>query len=143
MYCRIKKSIFPDIRIQIYMAVRNGSVSLNRRKERRMTIDEAIKHCEEVAEENDKIANTFEYSLKTKSDCKECASEHRQLAEWLRELKKLRNFTHFIARNVMEDDFEENGRFYTEVFCRRLNKLGVIRSENNKWIYDEEVNADD
>jgi len=34
MYCRIKKSIFPDIRIQIYMAVRNGNVSLNRRRNR-------------------------------------------------------------------------------------------------------------
>ena len=52
-----------------------------------MTLDEAIAHCEEVAEKNDKIANTFDYSLKTKSDCKECASEHRQLAEWLRKLK--------------------------------------------------------
>lgn len=55
-----------------------------------MTLEEAIKHCEEVAENNEKIAGTFEYSLKTKSDCKKCASEHRQLAEWLRELQALR-----------------------------------------------------
>lgn len=56
-----------------------------------LTLDEAIKHCEEVAEKNDKIADTFEYSLKTKSDCKECAYEHRQLAEWLRELKEYKD----------------------------------------------------
>ena len=55
------------------------------------TLDEAIKHCEEVAENNEDIANTFEYSLKTKKTCKECASEHRQLAEWLRELKAWRH----------------------------------------------------
>ena len=37
-----------------------------------MTIDEAIRHCEEKARE---------------MGCTECAQEHRQLAAWLRELK--------------------------------------------------------
>ena len=76
-------------------------------------------------------------------ECLECASEHRQLAEWLRELIKLRKFTHFVATHVMADDFEDNGSFYAEAFCRRLNKLGVIRHEGNNWIYDGEVKADD
>ena len=54
-----------------------------------MTLDEAIKHAEEVAE--DKKAQAWEAQLqeeygKVKS-CKECAEEHRQLAEWLKELK--------------------------------------------------------
>ena len=40
-----------------------------------MTIDEAIKHAEEVAEEK---------------RCEKCGEEHRQLAEWLKELKQLR-----------------------------------------------------
>ena len=56
-----------------------------------MTLDEAIKHCIEVAEEQEQMA---EYDLlctdQQKQDCKECASEHRQLAEWLRELQELR-----------------------------------------------------
>ena len=55
-----------------------------------MTLDEAIKHAEEVAEKNDKIADTFEETLKNKIACRECAKEHRQLAEWLKELKSLR-----------------------------------------------------
>ena len=41
-----------------------------------MTLDEAIKHAEEVAEEQEKLGK--------------CAEEHRQLAEWLRELRVLR-----------------------------------------------------
>ena len=41
-----------------------------------MTLDEAIKHCEEKG-----CSNT------------ECAAEHRQLAKWLKELKKTRNET--------------------------------------------------
>ena len=39
----------------------------------RLTLDEAIKHCEE------------------KTDCTQCGEEHRQLAEWLRELQKHRD----------------------------------------------------
>lgn len=44
-----------------------------------MTLEEAIRHCEEVAE---RYAKT--------EDCAECAAEHRQLAEWLKELKEYR-----------------------------------------------------
>ena len=45
----------------------------------RLTLDEAIRHCEE------------------KTDCTQCGEEHRQLAEWLRELQKYK-------------DLEEQGR---------------------------------
>ena len=39
-----------------------------------MTLEEAIKHCDEVS-------NTL---------CNSCGAEHRQLAAWLRELKDLK-----------------------------------------------------
>ncbi len=39
-----------------------------------MTIEEAVRHCYEVAENN----------------CTDCGKEHLQLAEWLRELDRLR-----------------------------------------------------
>lgn len=68
-----------------------------------MTLDEAIKHCEEVAEENDLAAGMYEILAEnnhnayekltaetTSSRCAECATDHRQLAEWLKELKDLR-----------------------------------------------------
>ena len=62
-------------------------------------LDEAIKHSEEVAEE--KFDSAVCILDKTKSDvalskaleCKKCAEEHRQLAEWLKELKQLREQT--------------------------------------------------
>lgn len=55
-----------------------------------MTLDEAIIHCEEVAETKKQESIDAEtqgcdrYALK----CEKCASEHRQLAEWLKELKR-------------------------------------------------------
>ena len=43
-----------------------------------MTLDEAIKHCMDIAETQEMCSNG-----------KKCAEEHRQLAEWLMELKEL------------------------------------------------------
>lgn len=42
-----------------------------------LTLDQAIEHCE-------KMAKTL--------DCKDCAEEHRQLAEWLKELKVYKRY---------------------------------------------------
>ena len=55
-----------------------------------MTLDEAIKHCEEVAEEKEQSVDIQGTNQKWVDSCKECAEEHRQLAEWLKELKALR-----------------------------------------------------
>lgn len=78
-----------------------------------MTLDEAIKHCE------DKSAG-----------CSECADEHRQLAEWLKELKSLRQlnvnsvnsanqkcviFRYFVAlKSELTREFYEDDGF---IFC--------------------------
>ena len=61
-----------------------------------MTLDEAIKHAEEVAEEKENDAEFFKANpvlgkvLADAKECKRCAAEHRQLAEWLKELKERR-----------------------------------------------------
>ena len=68
-----------------------------------MTIDEAIAHAREVAEEQRELFRLCPYPsqecngadickcLKNKHDgCIKCAEEHEQLAEWLEELKALR-----------------------------------------------------
>ena len=58
------------------------------------TLEEAIKYYSELAEENEKDAEQFKRIKATQdmiSHCYECAKEHRQLAEWLRELKAYRN----------------------------------------------------
>ena len=54
-----------------------------------MTLDEAIIHAEEVAEINENIAyNTDSENWMDIAQCEKCAEEHRQLAEWLKELKQ-------------------------------------------------------
>ena len=68
-----------------------------------MNLDEAIQHCEEVARQNEEDAivysnckkyktNLYEIGLAENAEkkCCKCAEEHRQLAEWLKELKAYR-----------------------------------------------------
>jgi len=70
-----------------------------------MTLDEAIKHCEEKAEElrqqaehekqnqlnKVKMFNGHFPADYTKADiCLECAREHEQLAEWLKDYKRMK-----------------------------------------------------
>lgn len=60
-----------------------------------MTLEEAIVHCEDVAESKRKQVENgdWENGSLTERDCLECAKEHRQLAEWLKELKAYKEQT--------------------------------------------------
>ena len=62
-----------------------------------MTIEEAIKHCEEVAEtcefEASRCDETDRFEQHEMYGLGKCAAEHRQLAEWLRELQEYRYMT--------------------------------------------------
>lgn len=62
-----------------------------------MTLEEAIKHCEKVAKAKEREAKInrnhggWAYDDEA-TKCSACAAEHRQLAEWLKELKKYREW---------------------------------------------------
>ena len=55
-----------------------------------MTINEAIVHAREVAEENRKVCN-LAWIWNNADNIKKCAEEHEQLAEWLEELKAIKD----------------------------------------------------
>lgn len=55
-----------------------------------MTIDEAIEHSKAKAKEQKYYAK-FEHNRMMYQSCIKCAEEHEQLAEWLEELKAVRN----------------------------------------------------
>ena len=79
-----------------------------------MTIDEAIRHCEEVAIREKSAADGCRYwtdgmGEETAKKCEKCAEEHQQLAEWLKELK---------AYSELIDKTEEAlGRFELDVMA--------------------------
>ena len=59
-----------------------------------MSIDEAIKHAEEVG-----------------NGCNECAAEHRQLAEWLRKYQKIEE----VMDSRPDDDAKSNSKALGEI----------------------------
>lgn len=69
-----------------------------------LTLEEAIAHCKEKAEENRFVASCYTHldnkRVKAKhDDCLECAREHEQLAEWLTELKQRREADKWVITN--------------------------------------------
>ena len=96
-----------------------------------MTIDEAIRHCLEVAEQNETQAEKWQEEGgeewgKTTA-CRECAAEHRQLAEWLTELKELKNSIGAVKLSNMKEALKLIREYKVE--------NAALREFNNK-IYD-------
>ena len=120
-----------------------------------MTLDEAIKHCLEVAEQNDAQAEKWreeggEQWGKTTA-CRECAADHRQLAEWLKELKELRSlkidyvFFKAEAKKLLRAAVEDFSDMYNHIFdCDGKCDTCPLHGERDyclKWRYTDEALA--
>ncbi len=102
-----------------------------------MTLEEAIKHCEEVAEEKERSAKLHQRpdrnvkgSGKRYLSCLECADEHRQLAEWLKELKDYKDAR--VGCEYCKHNYREQHERPCSL-CRR----------NFMDMFESEVNADE
>ena len=77
-----------------------------------LSIDEAIAHAREVANtQKGKSGICLQNGLECEhfSDCLKCAEEHEQLAEWLEELKALREEKsdfQIMAKDIAEGNYE-------------------------------------
>jgi hypothetical protein len=105
-----------------------------------LDIDTAIKHCLEVAEKNETQADKWQEEGgeewgKTTA-CRECAADHRQLAEWLTELKEAKRLLKS-ATNVLnmfkpcDNDYNCN-----ECINQRQN---CDYDDRFKWRYADEA----
>lgn len=100
-----------------------------------MTIDEAIRHCEEVAWENDRKAMCVEEAYQTteQRNCEQCAADHRQLAEWLTDYKELKNSIGAVklkdmkeAVGLLQELNTENDQLTSQLAdAKRLLKLAI------------------
>lgn len=104
-----------------------------------MTIDEAIKHCLEVAGKQQVRADFGEMigvfdGLDVES-CKECAADHRQLAAWLTELKEAKRLLK-LAITCLND----GGCTKDCDICTNLEDCIRERHDNSfEWRYTDEV----
>lgn len=90
-----------------------------------LDLESAIKHCEEVAEEQEKKARKKnDGTMSTRIKCEECAKDHRQLADWLRELKTYKDFEdkgYVMCRfEVAQDDRHRTTKMVLDFSTRKL-----------------------
>lgn len=100
-----------------------------------MTFDEAIKHAEEVADKKEREKQKWERWLEHDNDhravaekvsCELCAEEHRQLAEWLKELKQLREQEP--SRDMEEIEEVINCDADAETKCKMISNILTANS---------------
>ena len=83
-----------------------------------MTLDEAIEHAEWCARESQS----------------ECSEEHRQLAEWLRELKRLRTQSKWLRRwyTALRENQKKAFAESCKTATNNLLKICKLNDENEK-----------
>ncbi len=93
-----------------------------------ITLDEAIKHCKEVAEKNEEMCRVEEVmglGLQN-AEMMECAREHKQLAEWLKELKQFKEqefCKDCVSRQAVTDTVENTIAKYIPILIGRYERI--------------------
>ena len=104
-----------------------------------LSIDEAIAHAREVAEEqrkdNGNCEYKAEYGCKGCADyyskpCIECAEEHEQLADWLEELKDYRENQHRSLRHMYEKGYNKA----LDDFVKFANTMPTVETDDGEFI---------
>lgn len=93
-----------------------------------MTIDEAIIHAREVAEEQRKACD-LAWVWDNPDNIKKCAEEHEQLAEWLEELKSYRDsvFSGDMTQQMLKEEYCKAVDDFAESVKNLIVDLSVIR----------------
>ncbi len=120
-----------------------------------MTLDEAIKHCQEVADEQEKLCKINDPYNFSQPKWKECAAEHRQLAEWLKDYKRLKEqepCADCVSRKDVEDMIFRMGSveeleidFAKLLLMRReLKKLPSVKptAQKGRWVHHNDDHYD-
>lgn len=94
-----------------------------------ITLNDAIKYCDEVAVDNESMC---EYNLACSNtqyrEWKRCANAHRQLKRWLKELKTYRNGIEKIKEQI--NDYKGQGDYESaNAMEYTLEMLGVLKGK--------------
>ena len=106
-------------------------------QESKLTLDEAIKHCLEVAEKHERHAKILEKrllgsGLDIVDYCLQCAADHRQLAEWLKELKEAKRLLKAAVKDMNNGGCNSN--------CYKCKHCGACDySERFTWKHTDEA----
>ena len=98
-----------------------------------MTLDESIRHCEEIAATNEKLCKRFHNAAQLQ-DYGKCADEHRQLAEWLKDYKRLKSAVEDIKAEINLLSDSEQIDLHTVEFTNWIGMRNKVLDIINKHI---------
>ena len=115
-----------------------------------MTLDDAIEHAIEVAKEQklrSGICTTNDNECDKFSSCIKCAEEHERLAEWLEELKFIRQWKSDVMDDFCRYDVSSFEELVTNVrnkaiddFVKEICKMYVQSERNGNYrFYSAEI----
>ena len=55
---------------------------------------------------------------------------------YLYSLAGLMVFADWVALSVCREGFKDEAESFAELACRQLSKMGLVRAEGGKWVYD-------
>ena len=55
------------------------------------------------------------------------------------EKKALLNFAKWVAQEIFRENFD--GESFAELACRKLNLLGIVKTDGEHWIYEVDNDA--
>lgn len=50
--------------------------------------------------------------------------------------KKYKEFAKFVADEIFDENWEFNKEAFAELACRKLYQLGIVKSKDSEWIYE-------
>lgn len=107
-----------------------------------MTLDQAIKHSDEVAkrqEEDSKFYKISRNDEKRSASCKSCAEEHRQLAEWLKDYKRLLEQETEMEKIIKMRDATPEERESTAKYIQTISKPTGVNFWDLQQPYEDAI----
>lgn len=95
----------------------------------KMTIEEAIRRIEDVVKRNEEMAER-DITYREIDPWKRSTEEHRQLAEWLKELKSFKEKDEPKAVRYVGDGYADGSMVYDYAFCPSCEHETEVDSEN-------------
>ena len=94
-----------------------------------MTREELKAHYERQIQEFERVEKIMPV---TPNDWKRY-EEHKMILELLEQNSKIAQFAIWVAKKIFDDQWEYNKDAFSELACRKLSELGIVRQNGDKW----------
>ena len=100
-----------------------------------MTIEEAIEHAEEVAQEKryDYQECLAVHDIEEAIDCRKCGEEHEQLAAWLKELLKYKSQSEIVHCKDCKYNLLNRKGFKPDALDIVCDYFGIVNLKENDY----------